>query len=361
MKELNIDVERLLEQNARVIDELIERYIPRVYDKSAVVFSASPPRYDFSFEALNKAIADPIWDFLDRGGKRWRPSLFLLVVEALGGDSKSLRDFAIIPEIIHNGTIMIDDIEDDSELRRGKPCTHKLFGLDVAINAGNSMYYLPLLTLIKNRDMIDAAKFNRVYEIYTTEMINLSLGQAMDIAWHRGLADADKLTETQYMQMCAYKTGTLARMAAKIAAVLCGASSDTVERLGRFAEALGLAFQIQDDVLDLTTKEFAARKGGLGQDITEGKRSLIVIHTLEKAKPADKKRLISILKMHTSDQKLKDEAMRIMKRYHSIEYAKQFAKKLVAENWKEVDRLLSPSEGKEKLKAFADYLVERSI
>ncbi|HKZ93225.1 MAG TPA: polyprenyl synthetase family protein [Candidatus Bathyarchaeia archaeon] len=358
---MKIDVEKLLEENAQIVDKLIERYIPRKFDRSASVFSQSPPRYDFNIEALDKAIASPIWDFLDRGGKRWRPSLFLLVVEALGKDSKNLQDFAIIPEVIHNGTIMIDDIEDDSELRRGKPCTHKLFGLDVAINAGNSMYYLPLLTLILNRDKIGAEKLSRIYEIYIRDMINLSLGQAMDIAWHKGLADTDKLTETQYMQMCAYKTGTLARMAAEIASVLCEASSDTVERLGRFAEALGIAFQIQDDVLDLTSKEFAAKKGGRGQDITEGKRSLILIHTLEKAKLADKKRLDAILKMHTDDQKLKDEAIQIMKQYGSIEYARQFAKKLVTGSWEEVDRLLSPCEGKEKLKAFADYLVERGM
>jgi len=358
---MKIDMEKLLEENASTIDKLIERYIPRIYDKSAAVFSSSRPRYDFNLEALNKAIADPIWDFLDRGGKRWRPSLFLLVVKALGKDAESMQEFAVIPEVIHNGTIMIDDIEDDSELRRGKPCTHKLFGLDVAINAGNAMYYLPLLTLLRNREKLDAERLNRIYEIYIGEMINLSLGQAMDIAWHRGLADADKLTEAQYMQMCAYKTGTLARMAAELAAVLCGASPDSVERLGRFAEALGVAFQIQDDVLDLISGEFAARKGGVGQDITEGKRSLIVIHTLQKAKPADKRRLISILKKHTSAQKLKDEAIRIMKRYDSIDYAKRFAKNLVAESWKEVDRLLTPSEDKEQLKAFADHLVERSI
>ncbi len=183
----------------------------------------------------------------------------------------------------------------------------------------------------------------------------------MDIAWHKGLADADKLTEAQYLQMCAYKTGTLARMAAKLAAVLCEASDDTVERLGRFAEALGVAFQIQDDILDLTGKEFAAKKGGRGQDITEGKRSLIVIHTLEKAKLVDRKRLLAILKMHTSDQRLRDEAIQIMQRYGSIAYAKQFANRLLTESWKEVDRLLSPSAAKEKLRAFAEHLIERKM
>jgi len=358
---MRADVEKMLEEKAATIDRLIEKYIPRKLEKSSLLFSPSPPRYDYNLEALDKAVAEPIWDFLDRGGKRWRPSLFLLVVEALGKDPKALQEFAIIPEVIHNGTIMIDDIEDNSELRRGKPCTHRLYGLDVAINAGNAMYYLPLLTLIKNRDKLGSDKLSRIYEIYTREMISLSLGQAMDIAWHKGLADADKLTETKYMQMCAYKTGTLARMAAKIAAVLCDASDDTVERLGRFAEALGVAFQIQDDVLDLTGTEFAENKGGRGRDVTEGKRSLMVIHTLEKAKPADKKRLLAILNMHTTDQKLRDAAIKIMKRYDSIRYAKQFAQQLVAESWKEVDRLLSPSEAKEKLKAFADYLIERKI
>ena len=356
-----VDVEKMLEEKASTIDKLIERYIPRKYDKSALVFSLSPPRYDYNLEALNKTVAEPIWDFLARGGKRWRPSLFLMILEALGKDSQALQEFAIIPEIIHNGTIMIDDIEDDSELRRGKPCTHKLYGLDVAINAGNAMYYLPLLTLIKHREKLGAHKLSRVYEIYASEMVSLSLGQAMDIAWHRGLACADKLTETQYLQMCAYKTGTLARMAAKIAAVLCDASEDSVERLGRFAEALGVAFQIQDDVLDLTSKEFAKKKGGRGQDITEGKRSLIVIHTLEKAKATDRKRLATILNMHTTNQELKDEAIKLMERYGSIDYAKRFAKRLVAESWKEVDRLLSPSEAKNELKAFADYLIKRKI
>jgi geranylgeranyl pyrophosphate synthase len=356
-----IDVEKMLEEKVSTIDKLIERYIPRKYDKSSFVFTFSPPQYDYNLEALDKTLSGPIWDFIARGGKRWRPSLFLLVVEALGKDSKELQEFAIIPEVIHNGTIMIDDIEDDSELRRGKPCTHRLYGLDVAINAGNAMYYLPLLSLMKHRDKLGADKLSRVYETYSSEMISLSLGQAMDIAWHRGLADANSLSERQYLQMCAYKTGTLARMAAKIAAVLCDASDDTVERLGRFAEALGVAFQIQDDVLDLTSKEFAEKKGGLGQDVTEGKRSLIVIHTLEKAKTADKKRLTTILNMHTTNQELKNEAIRLMQRYGSIQYAKQFARRMVVESWKEVDRLLSPSDAKNKLKAFADFLIERKI
>jgi geranylgeranyl diphosphate synthase type I len=358
---VKIDVEKLLEKKARIIDKVIEKYIPRKYNKNSFVLSLNPPRYDYNLEALNKALTEPIWDFLDRGGKRWRPFLFLLIVEALGGNQNEFLEYAIIPEVVHNGTIMIDDIEDDSEFRRDKPCVHRLFGLDVAINAGNTMYYLPLLPLIKNRGKLAAEKLSKIYEIYVREMINLSLGQAMDIAWHKGLANADNLKETQYLQMCAYKTGTLARMAAEIAAVLCEASEELVERLGRFAEAIGVSFQIHDDVLDLTSKEFAKKKGGVGQDITEGKRSLVVIHTLETGRSEDKKRLIEILKMHTADQKLKNEAIRIMVKYNSIDYAKKFARSMLTDSWKEIDRLLQPSKAKDKLGAFATYLVEREI
>jgi len=356
-----LDIESFLQEKAALIDKVIEKYIPRGFSKKAILFGLSPPNYAYNLEALNKAIAEPVWEFLDRGGKRWRPALFLLICEALGKRSKDFVDFAIISEVIHNGTLMIDDIEDASELRRGKPCTHKIYGLDIAINSGNAMYYLPLLPFIEHREKIAPEKLLKVYEIYVQEMVSLSFGQAMDIAWHRGMANADEIDENGYLQMCAYKTGTLARMSAKIAAVLAGANDELVEKLGRFAESVGVAFQMQDDVLDLTGEEFAEKKGGHGQDITEGKRSLIVIHTLKAANTKDKKRLIQILNMHTSDQKLRDEAIAVMKKYGSIDFVRQFAKDIVKQSWKKAERLLAPSDAKQMLNAFAEFLIERNI
>ena len=356
-----MDIAKFLEDKAALIDKTIEKYIPRVFSQNAMIFRINPPGYAHNLETLNKTIADPIWEFLDRGGKRWRPALFLLICEALNKNPDDFVDFAIIPEVIHNGTLMTDDIEDASELRRGKPCTYRIYGLDIAINAGNSMYYLPLLPLIEKKDQFSTDKLSRVYEIYVQEMINLSLGQAMDIAWHRGLANADKIGEKDYLQMCAYKTGTLARMSAKMAAVMADGNEKLVEKLGRLAESIGIAFQMQDDVLDLTSKEFEKKKGGRGQDITEGKRTLMVIHTLGVASTEDRRRLVEILNMHSSDQKLRDEAIEIMEKYGSIEYVKQFARKIVDESWKEAEGLLPRSDGKEKLKAFAEFLIERKI
>ncbi len=356
-----MDTSKFLEKKAPLIDKAIEKYIPREFSEKSILFKVNPPKYSSNLEALNKGIAEPIWEILDRGGKRWRPALFLLICEALGKDSENCLDFAIIPEVVHNGTLIIDDIEDSSELRRGKPCTYRIFGVDLAVNAGNAMYYLPLLPLMEKKAELPAETLRDIYEVYVQEMINLSLGQAMDITWHRGIANADRLNEQDYLQMCAYKTGTLARMSAKISAVLAGASKELVEKLGRFAESIGVAFQMQDDVLDLTGKEFAKKKGGVGQDVTEGKRTLMVIHTLKNASSADRKRLIQILNMHTSDQTLRDEAIALMQKYRAMEHVTRTATRIVEESWKDVDKLLPASEAKEKLKAFAEFLIKRTI
>lgn len=354
------DIEEFLEKTAGVIDEKIKEYIPRRHQDDAVVFELNPPEYNPDLEALDKAISEPIWEFLDRGGKRWRPALFLLVLEALGGDSGSYLDFAIIPEVIHNGTLMADDVEDSSELRRGKPCTYKMFGLDIAVNLSDALFFLPMLALTKNRKKIPQEQSNKLYEIFVQEMISLSLGQAMDIAWHRGMV-SHEITEEQYLQMCMYKTGTLARMAAKMAAVLAGADEHVVQTMGKLAESIGISFQIQDDILDIVGVDFAKGKGGQGMDISEGKRSLMVIHALRNASPKDKNRLLTILNMHTRDERSRREAIDIIKKCNSVEYAKSVAERLMRESLNEVDKILRPSRAKAMLMALANYLIERKM
>jgi len=356
-----IDIKEILKEKTPIIDKAIEKYIPRKYDKNSIIFNLGPPSYKHNIEAPTKFLSEPVWDFFDRGGKRWRPVLFLLVAEALGADPEKYIDLAIYPELLHNGSIIIDDIEDMSEERRGKPVLHKLFGEDIAINAGNALYFMALLPLLKNKEKFDEKTLLRIYELHSQEMIKIHFGQGTDISWHRGLANADEISEEEYLEMCSNKTGCIARLAAKTAAIIAGENDEEVKTIGKFAETIGVAFQIQDDVLNVSGKEFAKGKGGLGEDITEGKRSLIVIHTLKNANGEDRKRFLEILNMHTTDQKLRNEAIEIMKKYSSIEYAKQKAKKMVQEAWDNIRNLLPESEAKKKLRAFADYLTEREI
>ena len=355
------DIKKILEEKSIIINKTIEKWLPRKFDEKYLEFMIGAPRYKYNVETMNKTIADPFWDYMDRGGKRWRPSLFLLVYESFGKDSDEAVDFAVIPEFIHNSTIIHDDIEDMSKERRNKPALHLLFGEDVTINLGDFLYFLPFLILSKNRKKFDKEKIIKAYEICLQEMLKVACGQATDIAWHKGFGDADSISEGEYLQMCVNKTGCLARMAGRLATMLSGRNDDEVELVGKFTETIGVAFQIQDDILNIVGEEFAAGKGGAGEDITEGKRSLLVIHSLQNANEDDRERLLDILEMHTFDQKLRDEAIEILKKYDSIEYAKEKAKKMVQDAWNGIDKILPESDAKEKLKAFAYYLIEREI
>jgi len=260
---------------------------------------------------------------------------------------------------VHN-TLMVDDIEDNSDFRRGKPCIHKAYGNDIAINAGNAMYFLPLKIIMQTR--LPEKTKNALYEAYAQEMVNVSLGQGMDIYWHRGLKQ--DISEKEYLQMCAYKTGCLTRMAVKIGAVLGGANAKQFQALSKFAETIGVGFQIQDDVLNLTSGEENKKEMGgeygkeIGGDVSEGKITLMVIYALKHSPKAY--RLQQILKMHTKDSKLILEAIGIMKECGAMDYARAYARKMVESAWAGAGKVLKENQGKRKLKALADYLIERS-
>ncbi len=352
------DIKRYLEKRKPLIDRILEKYIPRRMSPEYIEWAFGKPRYSYDVETLNNSLSDPIWDFLDRGGKRWRPALFLLISEALGADIEKIKNLLVIPESIHNGTIMVDDVEDCGELRRGKPCTHIKYGTDIAINTGNYLYFIPLLSVRDSMNVLTKEQAVRIYEAYIQEMINVSAGQAMDIWWHKGNSFP---TEEHYLQMCAYKTGTLARLSARLAAIASGRDEETEKRLGAFAESIGVAFQIQDDVLDVISsgKEREAFGKSFGNDIKEGKRTLMVIHCLNHAKKEDTETLLDILNSHTSDPKRIKEAISLLHKTGSVEYAKSKAREIVLRSWKDVESTLPDSEAKRTLKSFADFLIER--
>ncbi len=352
-----MDLEKYLKTTKNQVDYEISKHLPRFPTAKQLDAICGGVRYSIDPRAAREAVHGPIWDLLDRGGKRWRPALFLLTAEAFGANPKKLLDLAIIPEIVHNGTLLIDDVEDSSDIRRGKPAIHRIYGTDIAINAGNAMYYLPLVPLLRNTKRYRPETLNSAFEIYMQEMVNLSYGQGMDILWHKGkLAD---ISEEDYLQMCAFKTGTIARMAAKMGALFGGANDKQIDLAGEFAASIGIAFQIQDDILNLTaTEEYGKEIGG---DISEGKRTLIVLRALKQLAPDKKHRLLELLNSHTKDQLKIAEAISIIKGTDAIVYSKERAAELVLNAWLKFSPALKDSAAKLLLKEFADYLVERRI
>ncbi|HLD97038.1 MAG TPA: polyprenyl synthetase family protein, partial [Candidatus Nanoarchaeia archaeon] len=237
-----------------------------------------------------------------------------------------------------------------------KPVLHKLFGLDIAVNAGNAIYLLPY-TAIRDSKLTAEAK-SEAYGIISTQLLKCHLGQAIDIYWHSGKSEKIP-TEEEYLQMCSNKSGSLACMAAKLGAQIGGGSESQIEALGNFGETVGVVFQVQDDILNISENQKLGKE--LGDDLSEGKMTLLVIHTLNVAPGSDKARLLEILGMHTKDEKLLTEAIEIIKKHNSIEYAKKTASKLVEEAWKKIDEAFPPSNAKKELRALAELVLHKVV
>lgn len=226
----------------------------------------------------------PVANLLKRGGKRWRPLVMTLCCEALNGGDAALP-LTPIPEIIHNGTLVVDDIEDGSDMRRGEAAVHRAFGIDAALNSGNWAYFLPLLLLEKNTDNNESLRL-ALYRTYGESLRSVHLGQALDIQWHRDKEFKLLPTEDDYHAMCRLKTGSLASCAAKMGVFLAG-KGKIADEAGKIWEKAGVGFQIMDDVTNLKTGNPGKERG---DDIVEGKKSLPVI--LFAREPEGRKRIV---------------------------------------------------------------------
>ena len=282
----------------------MEEVLPRKFENQKQLENLTSNLYytktQSHLNSLTKALSEPIWDLLDRGGKRWRPILCMLISEVYGYNRRYVYDIAALCEMVHNGTLVVDDIEDDSKVRRNKECVHLLFGVDISVNAGNFIYFAPMMRLFRS-GKYSAEKLVKMSTIYLEEMTSLHIGQGWDIVWHNpAKVGEDYPNENDYLQMTAHKTGVLARLSSRFVCVAIGLDEEKSNALARLAESMGVAFQIQDDLLNLEGEEYLKTKGYSGEDIHEGKMTLMVIHAIKNSTKS--KRLLEILHMRTEDK-----------------------------------------------------------
>jgi len=352
--ELEAEVLKFIGEYSSMVEEAVEKHVPKNFTLSYLVTHFGEARFKHSPEPLTEGLSKPFWELFSRGGKRWRPALTILTFETLGGRAEEVAFAAAVPEIIHNATLIVDDVEDSSLLRRGKPCIHHIYGLDVAVNAGNALYYLPIYLLAQKTS---GKTRQLLLEKYVEMMTKLSFGQTMDIVWHRGLVP--QISEEDYLQMASYKTGALSRFAVEIACIYAG-KEDLLDVLGTFGESIGTAFQIQDDYLNIFGEEEKYRKE-IGGDITEGKYTLMTVYALRHLPPEKSSRLRKILASHTSDPELMKEAIYLIKDSGAGDYAKNVSRKIVEEAWKAAEKYLLDSPAKTKLKKLTSFLIERTL
>jgi len=306
---------------------------------------------------LPEALAAPCAYAFAKKGKMLRPILGSLMLHAFGArESSDIKRCLVWPEILHGATLMVDDIEDGATLRRGRPCVHVPFGVDVAVNLGNALYFLPFFALGTTR-LSDKLQL-QVHRILTEAMNRIHLGQGLDIHWHNREVS---LTPAQYEVMARLKTSTFFRTEAQLACLFARVGGPARRAALDFAESLGVAFQILDDVLDLTVSEEEKGKFGkaVGQDIAEGKKTLIVALALKRATPRDRRELQRLLGLRSRKPSVAQGAIQIFEKYDCITDAGLYAEGLVLKSWNRFAPTLKPSRAMDLLHAYSEFVVQR--
>ena len=303
---------------------------------------------------MTRYLYGPLAEYSANSGKRHRPLICQLACEAVGGDPNKAQRSAAAIEHFHTAALIHDDIEDDAQTRRGEPCLHIKEGEALAINAGDLALSLVTGSVVSDDQLDDATKLRVLDELIamTTRTIE---GQALDIGWAR-----DKrfdLDIEDYLLMARHKTACYSgAIPLAVGAIIGGADEQTIESLRAFGMAAGLAFQIQDDLINLTGSD---KSKDFRIDITEGKRTLVAIHALKNSLESDE--LLRILEMHTNDDAMKARAVEIMKQAGSLDYARNYALGLVTEAKSQLNDALPASRAKDILLSMADYFIDRKM
>jgi geranylgeranyl diphosphate synthase type II len=244
-------------------------------------------------ERDNGSLYDLILDYPLRGGKALRPALSIAACLGLGGHLEAVLPTAATLELYHNAFLIHDDIEDESWWRRGKPTLHIDHGVPIAINVGDAMLSLSLQPLLDNVERVGLGPALRILRA-VAKMTRLTVdGQALELDWVR--SNRWQLNVADYLKMVELKTSWYTFITPlQAGAIAAGAGPERMEPLESFGRHLGAAFQITDDLLNLRgdPEEYGKEIGG---DLWEGKRTLMLVHTLRHAEPQDQARAVAIL------------------------------------------------------------------
>jgi len=305
----------------------------------------------------------PLADYPLRGGRMFRPSLCIATGRMFGADTDELLPAAVSIELLHNALLIHDDIEDESEERRGQPTLHKQIGMPLALNAGDSLAFLSLRPLLKANSVTGSAMVLRTLEEFDQMAQQTAEGQALDLGWRRD--NHIELREEDYLTMVLKKTCWLTTLfPIRLGALIGSGGRANLDSLFNFAFFLGAAFQIQDDVLNLVGDHERYGKE-LAGDLLEGKRTLMLVNLLEISSPEERIKIKSILDA-PRETRSKDAVrwlQNAMTERGCIQYAKELAHGLAGAASHEFEKVFSElpdSPDKAFLSKLPAWVIERS-
>lgn len=297
------------------------------------------------------SLYEPIEYVLSIGGKRVRPVLTLLAYNLYREDIERVMPQAIALETYHNYTLLHDDLMDNADVRRGKPTVHRKWDANTAILSGDSM----LVLAYQRMAQCDEDHLKSVLDLFTETALQIGEGQQYDMEFER----RDDVSEEEYIEMIRLKTSVLLACGLKMGALMADAPCGDADNLYRFGECVGLAFQLQDDYLDVYGDPAVFGKE-IGGDITSNKKTYMLINALNRANDSQREELTRWISATDFDKQEKIAA--VTRLYNEIGIDQLAQEKIAAyfqESHRYLDALAVPEERKEELARYAQQMMKR--
>ena len=340
-------------QTPKLIPEMLKEYGVMTREAIQTYLPTGMPR---------QYLYDLLSDYPERGGKMMRSTICLATARAFGSRLEDALLSAVAIELLHNALLIHDDIEDGSEERRGRPTLHKLHGIPLALNAGDTLSLLSLRPLMDNMQRIGPGLALSIFKETERVAWESAEGQAMELGWCRD--NCNDLNDQDYLVMVLKKTCWLAIIhPSRIGALIGTRGRINLQPFIRFGFFLGSAFQIQDDVLNLFADDRYGKE--INGDIWEGKRTLMFIHTYQKANPKERQRLGEIMTL-SRDQRTPEQVTwvrQLMDIYGAVEHARRIAHGLAGAALKEYASIydsLPDSRDKQFIRGLPTWVFERT-
>ena len=304
-----------------------------------------------SYDRNPESLYEPIKYVLSMGGKRIRPTLMLLAYNLYKENPEDILMNACALETYHNYTLLHDDLMDNADMRRGHLTVHKKWNDNTAILSGDSMLVLAFQRMMQ----CDTKHLKDILDLFTVTALEIGEGQQYDMEFET----RNDVKEEEYIEMIRLKTSVLLACALKIGAILADASAEDADNLYKFGEQIGLAFQLQDDYLDVygDSKVFGKEIGG---DITSNKKTYMLINAFNKANDAQRKELTRWVSAHDFDRNEKVDA--VTRLYNEIGINQLVQDKIAyyfEQSKKFLDAVNVPEEKKEELRKYAQKMMKR--
>jgi geranylgeranyl pyrophosphate synthase/predicted secreted hydrolase len=360
------DLEGFFEEVGKVVRESVERVIPKQPDYAmARKLIASEDRDQYmrgvDIDQYARKHLHPIREIVDRGGKGWRSHAMVSCIDIVGGDSRKFVQWIALPELMHVGSLIVDDVEDKSTTRRGGPTAHLMYGEAQALNSGTAAYFIGIhlldTRLLSDGDLI------RCYELYFEALRAGHAGQALDIDGFEHMMDEvvasgdSALLEERVLAVHRLKTAAPAGCLARIGAIAGRGSALQVEALGGFFEDLGLAFQIVDDVLNL--RGFEGDLKSKAEDIMQGKVTLPVAKAMSRLPRPEREWLWNTLRQKPQNDCVVSGIVSKLEGCGALDACSKQARDLIEEGWQRLQPTVEDSMSKLTLRAFGWYVLER--